>query len=206
MSCLVRLQQRDLDVLRDIGVNEVMGYSQILKMHFGSYDSCIKRLSALQKERYTNGAFYNTKEKVFILTKEGAKVLSDLLNQVYKIGNYSNVYHKLMRTELYCEVRDKGLTKWKNEVTVEEINKVFDVAFWIDDDLYLSEIHNEQKSNILAEKIEACLKIPYKFTLLIYTKNKNTVMNILEKLNKRGLDKQKRFDIKVFKYGDKVEL
>lgn len=203
---MIRLQDRDIKILDDIGTSQIMLYSQIRKLHFTTYDACIKRVGALQREKLIYGTFYNTNEKVFTLTKEGSKVLKDLLGVEYKLATYENIYHKLMRTELYTEAKQYGIIEWQNEALVRDINKIFDVSYEHQDKLYLVEVHNEQKTIVLKEKLVSCLDIPFPFTLVIYCKNKNIINNLISKMDSKGFKDKRKFGLIITEYGSKFEM
>lgn len=203
---MIRLQDRDIDIMSDICHCGIMAYSQIRKLHFDTYDACIKRCSRLAKDGYIAGAYYNTKEKVFILKKDGIKTLADFTGLGYKTPSYDKIIHKIMRAELYSEIKKYGIIDWHNEVSVKEIDSIFDASFEYNSQLYLVEVHNEQKTITLKEKLVKCLKLNPNFNLIIYCKSYNIVKKLLKELNKIGFDEDRKYNLLVFEYMKEVVL
>lgn len=203
---MIRLQDRDIDIMSDICKVGIMAYSQIQKLHFDTYDACIKRCSRLQKDDYIHGAYYNTPEKVFVLKKAGMKTLADFTGLLYKTPTYDNIYHKIMRAELYSQVKKYSILDWHNEATVKEIDSIFDVSFEYNGQLYLAEIHNEQKTIVLKEKLVKCLTLNPNFNLIVYCKSANIVNNLIEKMNSKGFETDRKYNLIVCEYKKEVVI
>lgn len=201
---MMRLTERDISLLTDLGRSGVMTYRQIRSLHFVSYISCAKRVRKLQYYEYMSGTYYNTTEKVFVLGKEGINTLKDMTGYEYKQETYENVYHKVMRSELYMNLKSQGISNWTNEVKVEMANSVFDCYFEHCGIPYFCEVHNTQSSKKLREKLERALKIDTNFCLLIYCRNRDVVKKTIENMNKDGFKELRRYAIKVFEYGESV--
>jgi DNA-binding Lrp family transcriptional regulator len=203
---MLNLQERDWNILDDLGKCQLLTYSQINKLHFNSKRSCYVRIGKLINNGYIKGVYYNTKEKVFTLDKNAINTMAEIQEIEYKSGSYEQLYHKIMRSEFYLKIKPLNIKNYKIEAKIKEINRDFDISFDYKNKLYLVEVHNKQKSKILAEKMWDCLKISFKFTLIIYCKNKDTVKNLIENMNKKGFSNNRKFEIMVIDYKEDIIL
>jgi hypothetical protein len=201
----MRLTQRDLDILEDLGRVGLMTYDQIRRLHFPSYISTVKRGRRLQYYDYIKGAFYNTDEKVFILGSEGLKAVKDMRGLEFRKESFDLTCHKIMRAELYTGLcRTARILNWTNEVRYDKL--VFDSYFECDSKMYLCEVVNTQKTKHIEEKVLQSLTIDHDFTLVIYCRNKDIIRNMWERLTQKGSLSGRRFAIKVFEYKEPVSL
>lgn len=203
---MIRLQDRDWDILNDIGKCGLMSYRQIRKIHFDSYYSCYQRISKLIRDGYINAGYYNTDEKLLSLSKYGNSTLIEWEGIEYRMAEHNQIKHKLMRSECYCSVKIYGIKEWKNEVEINQDGSkyIFDASFEKDKKLYLVEVHNEQKSKVLREKLNKCLELKFKFNLIVYCRNKDIVREILDKMNKKGFGLARKYGLTVYEFGEEI--
>jgi hypothetical protein len=204
---LIRLTKRDIGILEDIGRAGMLTYKHIIRMgYFKSYASCAKRMGVLQSSGYIKGHFYQTDEKLFVLDKDGIKAMASIQSTEFRKEDFTNIFHKLMRSELYVSVKPFGISGWTNEARVADTSCVFDVYFEHKGMAHLVEVHNAQKSKVLRKKLEDCLTIPYKFVFVVYCHNKNTISKLVDRMNNDGFTQKRKYAIKVFEYQKEVAL
>lgn len=203
---MIKLQERDYSILQNLAILEVMDYNQITKLHFPTKEACYVRVCELIKDKYIDATYTSTKEKLLKLTDKGIKLVNNTFDTDYKLADYGYAEHKRMRSQLYIELQKYDISDWRKEVLLKEINSEFDVAFEYNGRLYLAEIHNEQKTKVLKEKMVRLLNINANIGLLVYAKNTNRVKNLIEKLNEKGFEKLRTYQLCVSKFGKEVVL
>jgi hypothetical protein len=206
---MIKLQERDFQILNDIGKCGMMSYSQLRHLHFISDKTGYRRINKLKNEDLIQSSVpLGINEKIFVLSKYGNAVLSEYDDIEYKESEQCQIIHKLMRSQCYCNIKKRNIENWQIESIIKHESKeyLFDASFEHNNKLYLLEVHNEQKTKVLKQKLVDCLQFKFKFNLIIYCKNKDVVKNALEKMNEKGFDSIRRYGLTVYKYGEEIEL
>jgi superfamily II DNA/RNA helicase len=137
-------------------------------------------------------------------------LLKDYNGIDYLIPTTEQIVHKLMRSYLYFSVSKYNISNFKNEVgvNIKDLKIIFDASFEINNQLYFVEVHNEQNISKLRERLNQCLTLAnnIKFNLIIYCKNKDSVNNLLQKMNSNGFDSYVNFNLFIFNFKEEIIL
>ena len=204
-----RLTNRDFNILIDIATCGLVNYNMLLT-HFNSNKSCYKRIEHLIKHQFISYIYHYDGTKILFITTNTMLLLKDYNSIDYSIPTTEQIVHKLMRSYLYFSVNKYNVSNFKNEVgvNIKDLKIIFDASFELNNQLYFVEVHNEQNISKLRERLNQCLILAntIKFNLIIYCKNKDSVNNLLQKMNSNGFDSYVNFNLFIFNFKEEIIL